>query len=96
MARFSSASRRGVHNVRGKRSGRALTDLPAGIIGESTDLHAMRGATRSWSAVAVVVVPAAAASAATTTALFAMARAAGELDSQAFSHEVGSIFTCRC
>lgn len=93
MAR-SKASRRGVHNVRGKRSGRALTDLPAGIIGESTDLHAMRCATRSWSAVTVVVVPAAAA--ATTTALFAMARAAGELDSQAFSHEVGSIFTCRC
>jgi len=51
----------------------------------------MRGATRSWSAVTVVVVPAAAAATTTTTALFAMARAAGELDGQAFSHEVGSM-----
>jgi hypothetical protein len=39
-----------------------------------------------------VAIPAAAGAGAGATTLFAMARAAGELDSEAFSHEVGSIF----
>lgn len=66
----------------------SLTDLPAGIIGESSNLHAMRGAARPGRSVAVLGVSAAAAR------LLTVARAAGELDRQAFTHEVGSILLC--
>jgi hypothetical protein len=80
---------------RRKTKWESLTDLPAGIIGESSDLHAVRGAARPWCAVTVVVVSAAAAAAAARAAgaLFTVAGAAGELDREAFTHEVGSVLS---
>ncbi len=57
-----------------------ITDLPAGIIGESSDLHSVRCATRAWSTALVVA------------KTFTVAGAASELDRKALSHEVGSIF----
>lgn len=60
------------------------TDLPACIIGKSSDLHAMRGATRPGRAGALVV----------EGASVTVAGAAGKLDGQAFAHEIRSIL-CR-
>lgn len=75
-----------------KTKWKSLTDLPAGIIGESRDLHAMRCAAGSGSIVALtVVVAAAAAAAAAAGALVAVTSAAGELDSETLAHEVRSI-----
>lgn len=59
-----------------------LTDLPAGFIGESADLHAMRSAARPGGGVAIIV----------ESTRFTVAVASGELDRQALTHEVGSIF----
>lgn len=64
----------------------SLTDLPAGIIGKSSNLHAMRGAARPGRSAAVLGVSAA--------GLLTVARAAGELDREAFTHEVGSVLLC--
>lgn len=64
---------------------KALTDLPAGIIGKSSDLHAMRGAARPWRTVAVLVV--------SSAALFPVAGATSELDRETFTHEVGSVLS---
>lgn len=60
-----------------------ITDLPAGIIGESSDLHSVRRAARTRSSAFVVA------------KAFTVARAAGELDRQALTHEFGSIFIFR-
>ena len=65
---------------------KALTDLPAGITGESSDLHAMWGAARPRRRVAAVVAVSAAAGRG-----FTRAGAARELDRETFSHEVGSV-----
>jgi hypothetical protein len=55
------------------------TDLPAGIIGKSRDLHSVRSSTRSRRR---TLVPHAALSVSSST---------GKLDGEAFSHKVGSI-----
>jgi hypothetical protein len=70
-----------IYCVRGRRSGRALTDLPAGILGKSSDLHAVRGAARPGRSAAILGVSAA----------FTVASAARELDREALSHEIGTI-----
>lgn len=70
--------------IRVKGSG-GETDLPACIIGKSSDLHAMRGATRPGRAGALVV----------EGASLTVAGAAGKLDSQALAHEIRSIFIRR-
>jgi hypothetical protein len=80
MARSKSVKRECPYGVQTK----ALTDLPAGIIGESSDLHAMRGAARPWRTVAVLVESGAA-------GLFSVAGAASELDRETFTHKVGSV-----
>jgi hypothetical protein len=81
MARSKSVMREYPYGVQTK----ALTDLPAGIIGESSDLHAMRGAARPWRTVAVLGV--------SSAALFSVAGATSELDREAFAHEVGSVLS---
>ena len=57
-----------------------ITDLPAGIIGESSDLHSVRGAARAWSRALGIA------------KAFSVTGTAGELDRQALTHKVGSIF----
>lgn len=59
-----------------------LTDLPAGFIWESSNLHAVRSASRAGSSALVGA----------ERARISIARPSGELDRQALAHEVGSIF----
>lgn len=67
-------------NVRQQRIG-GRTDLPTGFGGETTNLHPMRGASRTRGAALVSL----------ETAVFSVARATGELDRQAFAHKSRSI-----
>jgi hypothetical protein len=75
-----------IQTASAENEARALTDLPAGIIGESSDLHAMGSAARARSTAAFVTVSA---------ALLTVTGATGELDREALAHEVGSILRCR-
>ena len=70
-----------VFEIRGRGSGR-VTDLPARIIGKSTDLHAMRSAAGPRGVGALVI----------KSASFTVAGASGKLNCQALAHEVGSVF----
>jgi len=67
--------------IRGKGSG-GETDLPAGIIGKSSDLHSVRSSTRPGCHGALVI----------EGAGFAVSGTASKLDGQAFAHEIRSIF----
>jgi hypothetical protein len=79
-----------VDDIKARLPGEVFQILPAGIIGESRDLHTMRCAAGSGSIVALTVVVAAAATAA-AGALVAVTGAAGELDSETLAHEVRSM-----
>lgn len=74
--------------VRGGRWRRIATDLPAGIVGESRDLHPELGSTGPWRC---TFVEAAAARAWPWTVL-AVSAASGKLDGKTFVHEFGTIF----
>lgn len=87
MAGKTAPLYRGARNDMMKASARCkerktgvITDLPAGIIGESSDLHSVRGATRARSCALM------------GAKTFSVAGTAGELDRQALTHEFGSIF----
>jgi len=73
---------RNIQHLGPRRGVGGLTDLPAGFIGKSADLHAMRSAARPGGGVAIIV----------ESTRLTVAVASGELDSQALTHEVGSIF----
>lgn len=62
---------------------RKVTDLPARVIGETGNLHPVRGASWPWSRTLV---------AGATGIVLTIARASGELDRQSFAHELGSVF----
>lgn len=67
-------------NIRQQGMG-GRTDLPTGFGGKTTNLHPVRGATRTRGAALVSLEPVG----------FSVARAAGKLDRQAFTHEGRSI-----
>ena len=84
MASSKCQKRVCIHTEAVEDEARALTDLPAGIIGKSSDLHAMGGAARARGTAFVVV-----------STWLTVAGTAGKLDCEALAHEVGSILRCR-
>lgn len=64
--------------IRQEQTGR--TDLPTGITWETTDLHAMLGASRARGGALVVA-----------KAAFTVSRSARKLNGQTLAHELGSI-----